>query len=1015
MKQKRCYGCMKLKPDGPVCPYCGFDESVPGEAHRLPAGTVLKEQYLVGKVLGQGGFGITYLGWDLYLDIPVAIKEYYPVGVVMRDTTVTMDVVSCTGDEGARFRNNKERFLREAKMLARFSQVPEIVQVRNFFLSNNTAYIVMEYVEGITLKQFVKDSGGTLGVEQTLSTLRPIVEALCRVHKAGLVHRDISPDNIMMLPGGGVKLLDFGAVRDVGAAAADKQLTKSTEAILKQGFAPIEQYQKRGSLGPWTDVYALCATIFYCLTGQVPPDAPERLLGYEDLNLKEKVPALSEVQVKALEHGMELRAENRTTSMDDLYAELFQASPPSSPPTPPPPSPSPSPKRRWLLPAVAAVLVVAALALVWMLVPKGDAPESTTPKAETPVSTSPAASEAITGTCGKNLTWALENGTLTIAGTGEMEDYRSDQLYSNDYPYPPWQEHRGEITAVVIGEGVRNVGECAFFGYDTVKSVTFSSTVTEIDPHAFWGCGMEKVELPEKLKTIGEGAFSVNPLKNVVFPDSVEYIGPGSFDCNDLLESVTIGPNTRLNYDMWYGSSIFGSWNTDITIRGYRNSMAEDYARILGCEFEAIGQKTWFGVGKCGDNLNYYLDRDTGLLKIEGSGDMWDFNGTWMLSDEHKHNWVDNRELPPWSDCRENIRVVSIGDGITSIGENAFEGCENLVDVYFGNTVERIGTQSFLSTAVDEIVLPESVTKIAPCAFNWCRQLWKLTLPEGLAVLEDDAIAECMNLRELYIGRDTVIQVDDGLPLTNEEHRTNYPNLTICGLQNSDAERFAKAYGIPFAIGVRGMKAEAQGQCGDDVWWFKSGDTLVLYGTGDTWLYRVSDEERQEWGLRDWPESWLHYGNPEFYTHRYEIRRILILPGVRGLNHNLFCDMAKLTEVDFGTVISTHCTFLNCHALEEVVLPESMTVVGEFTFHYCKALRRVTIENGSNFVGGGLFANCVSLDEVHFSGRENIGNQDLFNPHGNNIYSDHVTFYVKKGSDALRYAKEKGISYEIVE
>ena len=1022
MEQKRCYGCMKLKPDGPVCPYCGYDESIPGEPHRLPAGTVLKEQYLVGKVLGQGGFGITYLGWDLYLDIPVAIKEYYPVGVVMRDTTVTMDVVSCTGDEGARFRNNKERFLREAKMLARFSQVPEIVQVRNFFLSNNTAYIVMEYVEGITLKQFVKDSGGALGVEQTLSILRPIVEALCRVHKAGLVHRDISPDNIMMLPGGGVKLLDFGAVRDVGAAAADKQLTKSTEAILKQGFAPIEQYQKRGSLGPWTDVYALCATICYCLTGQVPPDAPERLLSYEDLNLKEKVPTLSEAQVKALEHGMELRAENRTPSMDDLYTELFQASPPSSPPTPtpPPPSPSPSPKRRWLLPAAAAVLVVAALALVWMLLPKGDAPKSTAPKAETPVRTSSAASEAITGTCGENLTWTLENGTLTIAGTGEMEDYRSDQWYSNeDYPYPPWQEHRKEITAVVIGEGVRNVGEYAFFGYDTVKSVTFSSTLETIGHCAFRDCGLETLKLPENLKGIGIGAFRNNPLTGeLVFPDSLQYIDADCFGGCDLLESVAIDPGVRLSYDIWDGSLLFGSQSQNVTIRGYRNTMAEDYAQIMGYPFETIGEDTWDAEGQCGKTLYYHLDLDTGFLKIDGQGDMWDFNGTWMQSDEPNSEWVKNRELPPWTEYRDQIRVVSIGDGITSIGENAFENCENLVDVYFGNTVERIGTQAFLSTAVDEIILPESVTKIDSYAFNWCRKLWQLRLPENLPVLENEAIAECMNLQELYIGRNTVIDENEELPFTSmnrDECRNTYPDLTIYGLQNSDAERFAGEYGIPFVIGARGMKAEAEGQCGNDVWWFKSGDTLVLYGTGDTWLYRISDEERQEWGLRDWPESRLHYGNPEFYTYRYEIRRILVLPGVKGLNHKLFSDMANLTEVDFGTVVSTHCTFMKCNALEEVVLPESMTLVGEFTFHYCEGLRRVTIENGSNYVGGGLFANCVSLDEVHFSGRENIGNEDLFNPHGNDTYSNHVTFYVKQGSDALRYAKEHGIPYEIVE
>ena len=324
MDFNRCYGCMKPKTGGPVCEYCGYQDGSANAMHQLPVGTVLKEQYLVGRVLGQGGFGITYLGWDLYLDIPVAIKEYYPNGMVMRESTISLDVVSCGGDDGLRFRNNKERFLREAKMLARFSQVTEIVQIRNFFLTNNTAYIVMEYVEGKTLKQYVKDRGGRLSVEETLSILGPVMEALSKVHKAGVVHRDISPDNVMMLPDGSAKLLDFGAVRDVGAAAVDKELTKSTEAILKQGYAPIEQYQKRGSLGPWTDVYALCATIYFCLTGEPPADAPERLLMDEALYLEEKVPELKMLQRQALEHGLTLRTEQRTGSMELLYEELFR-------------------------------------------------------------------------------------------------------------------------------------------------------------------------------------------------------------------------------------------------------------------------------------------------------------------------------------------------------------------------------------------------------------------------------------------------------------------------------------------------------------------------------------------------------------------------------------------------------------------------------------------------------------------------------------------------------------------
>ena len=318
MEQKRCYGCMRLKDDQPVCPHCGYDERTQNDIHQLPTGTVLKEQYLIGRVLGQGGFGITYLAWDLYLDTPVAVKEYFPKEVVMRECSVSTNVSICTTDGETRFRNNKERFLREAKMLARFSQTPEIVQVRNFFLANNTAYIVMEYVEGITLKQYVADQGGKLSVEETMAILRPILRALAMVHKAGLIHRDISPDNIMLLPGGGAKLLDFGAVRDVANGSS-----ASTEAILKRGFAPIEQYQKRGNLGPWTDVYAMSATIYYCVTGEVLLDSPDRLLEYEDLDLSKKAPQLPEYQCRALEHGLQLRTENRTASVEALYRELF--------------------------------------------------------------------------------------------------------------------------------------------------------------------------------------------------------------------------------------------------------------------------------------------------------------------------------------------------------------------------------------------------------------------------------------------------------------------------------------------------------------------------------------------------------------------------------------------------------------------------------------------------------------------------------------------------------------------
>ena len=322
MERIRCPGCMKEKQQRPVCEHCGYNENVPNYSHQLPVGTILQGRYTVGKALGQGGFGITYIGWDGSLQAPIAIKEYYPNSFVSRECAFSLGV-HCAG-EGAeeQFRLNRERFLREARILAKLSSVPGIVRVQNLFEENNTAYIVMEYVEGIDLKHYIRMRNRVLTWEKTLSVMRPILYALHKVHEAELVHRDISPDNIMILPDGTAKLLDFGAAREVADAEVDKELPQSTEAILKHGFAPMEQYRRRGSLGPWTDVYALCATMYYCMTGKVPNSAPERMLGDDNINWNQ-VPGLSRQQIQVLEKGMALVPENRVRTVKELYYGLF--------------------------------------------------------------------------------------------------------------------------------------------------------------------------------------------------------------------------------------------------------------------------------------------------------------------------------------------------------------------------------------------------------------------------------------------------------------------------------------------------------------------------------------------------------------------------------------------------------------------------------------------------------------------------------------------------------------------
>ncbi len=297
----------------------GRSENLP---HQLPVGTVLRGQYRIGGVLGQGGFGITYLGWDMTLQCRVAVKEYFPSGVVSRENTIR--VTATTGDPI--FRAGKERFLREAQTLARLQGVAEVVRVYSCFEENNTAYIVMEYVDGMDLGAYVKRLGRPLTAQETFSILRPIMEALEKVHEAGLVHRDVSPDNIMLLETGGAKLLDFGTARDVEVEAAGQENPRSTEAILKHGFAPIEQYQRRGSLGPWTDEYALGATAYYCMTLRVPPDAPERMTEKTALDWSGAL-GLDPWKTAVLNKAMSLVAGERYPTIRAMSEELFRQGP----------------------------------------------------------------------------------------------------------------------------------------------------------------------------------------------------------------------------------------------------------------------------------------------------------------------------------------------------------------------------------------------------------------------------------------------------------------------------------------------------------------------------------------------------------------------------------------------------------------------------------------------------------------------------------------------------------------
>lgn len=314
-----CYQCTNTIK-GKFCSKCGFsNDSYVVPAHHLTPGILLRDRYLVGKCIGEGGFGITYVGRDIVLNLKVAIKEFFPVGHVTRNNTSSLELTPITGQNDEYYTEAKDKFLSEARVLAKFINEEGIVGVRDYFEESNTAYIIMDYVEGKTLKKYVQDNGHFQS-EDLIARVVPLLKSLGKIHQENIVHRDISPDNILITPEGRLVLLDFGAAREV---IADN--SKSLSIILKPGYAPEEQYRKKGKQGPWTDIYALCATMYYCISGIVPEDSMERLFDDDVKPLKDVVPncspRISDIIMTGMSVSKEKRYQNVYQLMDALNSD----------------------------------------------------------------------------------------------------------------------------------------------------------------------------------------------------------------------------------------------------------------------------------------------------------------------------------------------------------------------------------------------------------------------------------------------------------------------------------------------------------------------------------------------------------------------------------------------------------------------------------------------------------------------------------------------------------------------
>ena len=306
-----CYSCMNEIKDGNYCYKC-MKENVPeSSSHQLKAGTVLHGKYFVGNPIGEGGFGITYIGKDTVLGKRVAIKEFFPFGSANRNNDVSNNVEPNSSSKEAFFEKGKQNFLVEARSLAHYDNEPGIVDVIDFFEENNTVYIIMEYLDGINLNEFL-NKNGVFSADTLFGLMLPIMKSLEKIHADGVVHRDITPDNIMYLYDGTLKLMDFGSARFITNESSD------VSVILKEGYAPEEQYHKNGKQGPWTDVYGMCATMYKCITGKIPEGGLDRIREDKLKKPSELGINISQPLEKVLMYGMAVFHENRCQNMTEL-------------------------------------------------------------------------------------------------------------------------------------------------------------------------------------------------------------------------------------------------------------------------------------------------------------------------------------------------------------------------------------------------------------------------------------------------------------------------------------------------------------------------------------------------------------------------------------------------------------------------------------------------------------------------------------------------------------------------
>ncbi len=685
---QRCYGCMKeYSKEYDVCPRCGYAAGTKPESksHLVP-GVMLAGRYTVGRAIGHGGFGITYIAWDNKIQKTVAVKEYFPNSFATRAEGEAQ--ISCfNGKAEAFFELGKKKMLDEARSISRFSENGNIVDIFDFFEENNTAYIVMQYLMGKDLKQYLRENGGKLDPEKAVEIIIPVINALESMHGEHIIHRDVSPDNIFICDNGRVKLLDFGSAR-----LAVEDSDKSLSVMIKRGYAPREQYASRSKQGPWTDVYAVCATLYRMITGVAPEESTERddtpLKGFAEFG----VVGYDSLQT-AVFNGLAVNYADRTQSVSQLRQEIVSCADKKTD-EPEQELTAPTEEKRKgktnikiIIVAVAVMALVVGVAFGIQAYRSSRSPDNSSvvaPATDSSTEATVEPTEEITteqleveaqGEINSKITWTLyTNGLLLIDGTGTMPD---NYDYYDEEISVAWEAYLEKAENVVIADGITYIGGNSFYGCSALSSVTIPKSVVSINSEAFYGCdGLSNITVDENNLFYTSDSNGVlfdknktelicypdkNAATSYIIPDGVTTIGNYAFDNCSKLTSVTIPASVTT-----IGDYVFSNCTrlTSITI--------PDSVTTIG--YEAFCNCT---------NLTSVTIPDSVTAIDDGA-----FNNCDSLASVTIPDSVTTIGYEVFCNC-DSLTSVTIPDSVTSIGYGAFGNCESLKDIYYEGSIEQ--------------------------------------------------------------------------------------------------------------------------------------------------------------------------------------------------------------------------------------------------------------------------------------------------------------------------------------